>query len=106
MLTTGSVPHRVRRISKHAGGRQMNATRVLCVQNHPEYMGALKYMLEAAGYEVMAATTGGQGLRLLTDLHIDGVLLEYDLRDAPGSTVRAEMKRIKPEFPRPVASAR
>ena len=52
----------------------MNATKVLCVENHPEYMGALKYMLEAAGCEVMAATTGGQGLRLLTDLHIDGVL--------------------------------
>jgi len=99
MLTTGSVPHRVKRISKHAGGRQMNATRVLCVENHPEYMGALKYMLEAAGYEVMAATTGSQGLRLLTDLHVDGVLLEYDLPDATGSAVRAEMKRIKPDIP-------
>ena len=77
----------------------MNATRVLCVENRPEYMDALKYMLEAAGYEVMAATTGSQGLRLLTDLHIDGVLLEYDLPDAPGSAVRAEMKRIKPDIP-------
>jgi DNA-binding response OmpR family regulator len=77
----------------------MNASRVLCVENHPEYMSALKYMLEAAGYEVMAATTGGQGLRLLTDLHIDGVLLEYDLLDATGSAVRAEMKRIKPDIP-------
>jgi DNA-binding response OmpR family regulator len=62
-------------------------------------MDALKYMLEAAGYEVMAATTGGQGLRLLTDLHVDGVLLEYDLPDATGSVVRAEMKRIKPDIP-------
>jgi DNA-binding response OmpR family regulator len=69
------------------------------VENHPEYMGALKYMLEAAGYEVMEATTGGQGLRLLTDLHIDGVLLEYDLADATGSAVCAEMKRIKPDVP-------
>jgi CheY-like chemotaxis protein len=79
--------------------RQMNATKVLCVENHPEYMGALKYMLEAAGYEVVAATTGGQALRLLTDLHVDGVLLEYDLPDATGSAVRAEMKRIKPDIP-------
>jgi DNA-binding response OmpR family regulator len=77
----------------------MNSTRVLCVENRPEYMDALKYMLEAAGYEVMAATTGSQGLRLLTDLHIDGVLLEYDLPDATGSAVRAEMKRIKPDIP-------
>jgi DNA-binding NarL/FixJ family response regulator len=47
----------------------------------------------------MAATTGGQGLRLLTDLHIDGVLLEYDLPDATDIAVRAEMKRIKPDVP-------
>jgi DNA-binding response OmpR family regulator len=77
----------------------MNATRVLCVENHPEYMSALRYMLEEAGYEVMTATTGGQGLRLLTDQEIDGVLLEYDLPDATGSAVRAEMKRIKPDIP-------
>jgi DNA-binding response OmpR family regulator len=77
----------------------MSDIRVLCVENHPEYMGALKYMLEAAGYKVMAATSGGQALRLLTTLEIDGVLLEYDLPDATGSAIRAEMKRIKPDVP-------
>ncbi|MGA2204493.1 MAG: response regulator [Terriglobales bacterium] len=77
----------------------MSATRVLCVENHPEYMGALKYMLETAGYEVMAATTGDQALYLLTSRQVDGVLLEYDLPDATGSAVRVEMKRIKPDVP-------
>jgi DNA-binding response OmpR family regulator len=77
----------------------MSNVRVLCVENHPEYMGALKYMLETAGYEVTAATTGDQALHLLTTLHVDGVLLEYDLPDATGSAVRAEMKRIKPDVP-------
>ena len=77
----------------------MSATRVLCVENHPEYMAALKYMLETAGYEVMAATNGDQALRLLTALPVDGVLLEYDLPDATGSAVRTEMKRIKPDIP-------
>ncbi|MGA7929191.1 MAG: response regulator [Candidatus Sulfotelmatobacter sp.] len=77
----------------------MSATRVLCVENHPEYMGALKYMLETAGYEVMAATNGDQALHLLTTLPVDGVLLEYDLPDATGSAVRAKMKRIKPDVP-------
>jgi len=77
----------------------MTAIRVLCVENHPEYMGALKYMLETAGYEVMPATTGGQAVSLLTTLPVDGVLLEYDLPDATGSVVRTEMKRIKPDVP-------
>ena len=77
----------------------MSHIRVLCVENQPEYMGALKYMLETAGYEVMAATNGDQALRLLTTLDVDGVLLEYNLPDASGSPVRAEMKRIKPDVP-------
>src|SRR5579864_4151798 len=77
----------------------MNNVRVLCVENHREYLDALRYMLEAAGYEVVSATTASQGLSLFTKQPIKGVLLEYDLPDATGSAVRAEMKRIKPGIP-------
>ena len=77
----------------------MSTVRVLCVENHVEYLDALKYMLETAGYEVVSATTGNQGLSMLTSQPIQGVLLEYDLPDATGSSVRAEMKRIKPDVP-------
>ena len=48
----------------------MSDIKVLCVENHPEYMGALKYMLEKSGYEVTLAATGDQALRLLTTLHV------------------------------------
>ncbi len=77
----------------------MNAVKVLCVENHLEYLDALKCMLETAGYEVVSATTGDQGLSMLSSQPIQGVLLEYDLPDAAGSSVRAEMKRIKPDVP-------
>jgi len=77
----------------------MTDVKVLCVENHPEYMGALKFMLESAGYDVVTATTGGQALDLVRAQPVLGVLLEYDLPDATGITVRAEMKRIKPEVP-------
>ena len=77
----------------------MSHVRVLCVEHHPEHRCALKYLLETAGYEVMVATNGDQALRLLTTLEVDGVLLEYDLPDAPGSVIRAAMKRIKPDVP-------
>jgi CheY-like chemotaxis protein len=55
----------------------MSQTRVPCVENHPEYLGALKYVLETGGYEVMAATNGDQALRLVTTLDVDAFLLEY-----------------------------
>ena len=77
----------------------MNNVKVLCVEHHIEYLDALKYMLEEAGYEVLPATTGSQGLSILMKQPIQGVLLEYDLPDGAGSAVRAEMKRIKPEVP-------
>jgi DNA-binding response OmpR family regulator len=73
--------------------------KVLCVESHPEYMGELKFMLESAGYEVIAATRADQALHLLKTRHVDGVLLEYDLPDATGASVRAEMNRIKPGVP-------
>ena len=57
----------------------MNNVRVLCVENQKEYLDALKYMLETAGYEVLSATTGSQGLSILMKQPIHGVLLEYDL---------------------------
>ncbi|HEV2402065.1 MAG TPA: response regulator [Candidatus Sulfotelmatobacter sp.] len=77
----------------------MSNIRVLCVENHSEYLDALTYMLESAGYEVVKATSGSQGVRMLANQPVDGVLLEYDLPDATGSAVRAEMKRVKPEVP-------
>lgn len=77
----------------------MNPMKVLCVENHSQYMGSLKYRLAAAGYEIMEATTGEQALNLLRQQSVDGVLLEYDLPDATAAAVRAEMKRTKPEVP-------
>jgi len=77
----------------------MNKVRVLCVENHKEYLDALRNMLEKAGYEVFSATTGSQGLSVLMKQPIQGVLLEYDLPDATGIAVRAEMMRVKPAIP-------
>jgi DNA-binding NtrC family response regulator len=77
----------------------MNTIRVLCVENHVEYLDALKYMLETAGFEVVSATTGCQAISMLIKNSIQGVLLEYDLPDATGTAVRAEMKRVKPDVP-------
>ncbi len=77
----------------------MSDIRVLCIENHPEYMGELKFMLETAGYEVIAATRADQALHLLKTRRVDGVLLEYDLPDATGAALRAEINRIKPDVP-------
>jgi DNA-binding NtrC family response regulator len=77
---------------------QMDA-KVLCVENRAEYLEVLRYMLESAGYDVVSATTGSEAVSMLSEHVIEGVLLEYDLPDASGATIRAEMKRLRPEIP-------
>ena len=77
----------------------METIRVLCVENRPEHMEVLIYILEAAGCKVMPATCRGQALDILVTKPVDAVLLEYDLPDVTGSTLRAEIKQIKPEIP-------
>jgi hypothetical protein len=39
----------------------MSEIKVLCMENHPECMDALKYMLETAGYVVMACRGEREG---------------------------------------------
>jgi DNA-binding response OmpR family regulator len=77
----------------------MEPIKVLCVESDLEYMDALRSMMEGAGYQVMAAATGSQAIALLSGHQVHGVLLEYDLPDANGNTVRMEMKRMKPDVP-------
>jgi len=77
----------------------MSGMKILCVENQPEHMAILTSMLEGIGYEVMAASSGGQAIDLLTEQAIDGVLLEYNLPDETGVELRAQLKRIQPDVP-------
>jgi CheY-like chemotaxis protein len=77
----------------------MSGMKILCVENQPEDMAVLAYMLEGIGYEVMSASSGGEALDLLTKQAIDGVLLECNLPDATGTTLRAKLKEIRPDVP-------
>jgi len=77
----------------------MGGMRILCVDNQAEEMAVLTYMLEGIGYEVMTATNGGQALDLFRKQAIDGVLVDYDLPDASGTAVRAQLKAMRPDIP-------
>jgi CheY-like chemotaxis protein len=56
-------------------------------------------MLEGIGYEVLPASNGGQAIDFLTSQAVDGVLLEYNLQDAAGTELRAQLKAIRPDIP-------
>lgn len=78
---------------------QMSGMKILCVEDQPEYRALLAYMLEGIGYEVMPACNGLEAIDMFSKQSIDGVLLEYNLPDASGATLRAKMKAIRPDVP-------
>jgi CheY-like chemotaxis protein len=77
----------------------MNGMKILCVENQPENLDVLTFMLEGIGYEVMPATNGNQAVDVFRKHSVDGVLLEYNLPDASGADVREQLKAMRPDVP-------
>jgi len=56
-------------------------------------------MLRDNGYELITATNGSEGLRLLMSRSVDAIVLEYHLGLLDGAVVAAEIKKVKPHLP-------
>jgi two-component system OmpR family response regulator len=66
--------------------------RVLFVEDEEEYRKLLRLTLEGAGYEVLEASNGADGLRLFEEGRPDLVLLDVVLPDMLGFDLRERMK--------------
>jgi len=77
----------------------MSGMKILCVEDEPESMAKLTCMLEGIGYEVMPASSGKQAIDVLSRQTVDGVLLEDNLPDAASSTIRSQLKTLRPDVP-------
>jgi two-component system response regulator VanR len=72
---------------------------VLCIDDNEDLLECEKSFLEAFGYTVLAATSGGRGLELASQHSVDLVILDYLMPDMNGHEVAIEMKRLKPQTP-------
>lgn len=66
--------------------------RVLFVEDEEEYRKLLRMTLEGAGYEVLEASNGADGLRLFAESAPDLVLLDVVLPDMLGFDLRKRMR--------------
>ena len=69
--------------------------RVLIIDDDPDFVAAIKALLDGSGYEVHTAFTGADGLRLATSLVPDLVLLDVVMTErTEGLTVLKQMRAV------------
>ena len=68
---------------------------LLCIHRDPAQL----TLLQENGYELVTATNGSEGLRLLRSRPVDAIVLEYHLGLLDGALVAAEIKKVKPQIP-------
>jgi DNA-binding response OmpR family regulator len=70
-------------------------TTLLCIHRDPDQLLHLK----ENGYQLLTATSGSEGLRLLMSHAVDAVVMEYHLGLLNGVVVASEIKQVKPQLP-------
>jgi DNA-binding response OmpR family regulator len=68
---------------------------LLCIHRDPAQLS----LLQENGYELITATSGREGLRLLMTRSVDAIVLEYNLGLLDGAVVATEIKKAKPQLP-------
>jgi two-component system, OmpR family, response regulator CpxR len=78
----------------------MNAqSTILCIDDEQPALLVRKQVLESAGYRVLTARSGAEGIRVFSNEPVDVVVLDYWMADMKGLAVADELKRIRPGIP-------
>jgi CheY-like chemotaxis protein len=86
-----AVPSHLHRTSRHL--------KLLCIDDQAAYLPVRKAFLESHGYQVLIASSGRNGLEILRQRPIDGVILDYRMPDMDGGEVALEIRRTRPDLP-------
>jgi CheY-like chemotaxis protein len=72
---------------------------ILCIDDDEAALNSRRRMLESAGYRVLYARSGKQGLELLHSERVHTVLLDYWMPEQKGLEVARAIRRLKPQLP-------
>src|ERR1035437_10285701 len=78
---------------------------ILCVDDAEIALQVRKPLLTIAGYDVVNAASGEEGLELFKRDGVDLVIADHFLTDKTGTEIASEMKTIKPHVPILIVSA-
>jgi CheY-like chemotaxis protein len=74
------------------------STRVLLVDDDVDFLNAVRLMLEAAGYDVVSAHTGGEAVKLLRETRVDVAILDLMMEEPDAGIAVAHFLRRQPEM--------
>src|SRR5258708_39087617 len=72
---------------------------VLCIDDEPPNLKVRKLLLESAGYFVLTASGGKEGMEIFRSNLVDAVVVDYSMSGMDGGIVAAQVKKIKPRIP-------
>jgi CheY-like chemotaxis protein len=70
---------------------------ILCIDDDLKGLQVRQLVLENAGYSVLTACSGREGLELFSAHCVAAVVLDYAMPEMDGGQVAAELRRLKPE---------
>jgi two-component system, NtrC family, response regulator HydG len=77
----------------------MDSPSVLCIDDLPQALELRKTTLESHGYCVKTATTGHTAMKILEEVEVAAVLLEYKLEGMDAEAVAYLIKQRFPKLP-------
>jgi CheY-like chemotaxis protein len=77
------------------------ALTILCVDDSTEILVTLREILQSAGYRVLEASTGSNGLALfvIQTSRIDAAILDFHLPDMTGKDIAIAIRKVRPDLP-------
>jgi len=78
---------------------------ILCIDDEQPGRLIRKMLLESAGYDVLTAASGREGLQLFCSQPVDAVVLDYWMSDMNGLAVARELRQLSRNTPIIVLSA-
>ena len=65
----------------------MTRARILCIEDDPDMIDYIRLILDKAGYQVLGAEGGAQGLEIMREEHPDLILLDLMMPGMDGAEV-------------------
>lgn len=84
---------------------EIKAATVLCIDDEQTALQLRQTLLESAGYRVLAAKSGAQGIKAFSAEPVHAVVLDYWMADMNGLQVARELKKLNPSVPIIILSA-